>query len=183
MSRYLLILMMLMCNLPFAQAATEAPRDPLKSFFHESWNDFQEELQIARDENKIGIMFFFEDKDCPWCHRMKSTVLNQPKVQEYFRQHFRLIAVDIEGDIEVTDFSGKTTTQKSFALESNRVRATPLLAFYNLEGKRISKFTGATNDAEEFLLLGEYIVSEAYKKSRFSKYKRERRKQEKQTNQ
>ena len=146
-------------------------RDPYKYFFHESWNDFQEELNIARDEGKQGILFFFELDECPFCHRMKQTVLNQPEVQEYYRQHFRCIDVDIEGDIEVVDFAGNNTTQKDFAFKTNRVRATPVFAFYDLEGQRIYRFTGATNNKEEFLWLGEFILSGKYKEMKFTKYK------------
>lgn len=155
----------------------DTPRDPNQYFFNETWNNFQEEIEIAREEGKQGIMFFFESDDCPFCHRMRTTVLNQPAVQAYYRKHFRLIPVDIEGDLEVTDFSGKVTTQKIFAQESNRVRATPVIAFYDLEGKRMTRLIGATNGADEFILLGEYVTSGAYKKSRFSKYKREHLKQ------
>ncbi len=146
-------------------------RDPYKFFFNESWNDFKEELNIARTEGKHGILFFFELDECPFCHRMKQTVLNQSDVQKYFRENFRCIDVDIEGDVEVVDFNGETTTQKDFAFKSNRVRATPVFAFYDLEGNRIVRFTGATNNKEEFMWLGEYVLTGSYKDMNFTKYK------------
>lgn len=161
--------------LAVAHTAAAEGRDPYQYFFHETWNDFQEELENARAEGKKGILFFFEMDECPFCHRMKKTVLNQPEVQAYFRKHFRLFAVDIEGDIEVVDMQGNSTTQKDFALKSNRVRATPVFAFYDLEGKRIARYTGATNTVEEFLWLGEYVTSGAYREMPFPRYKRQRR--------
>jgi thioredoxin-related protein len=55
------------------------------------------------------------------------------------------------------------------------VRATPLFSFYNLEGERIVRYTGATNGVEEFMWLGEYVVNDEYKNVPFTKYKREKK--------
>jgi len=57
------------------------------------------------------------------------------------------------------------------------VRATPVFQFIDLEGRPIrrGRYTGATRDAEEFMLLGRYIVEEAWRKKSFSRYKREMR--------
>ncbi len=156
-----------------SQAAVEV-RDPYKYFFHESWNDFKDELNIARKEGKHGILIFFELDECPFCHRMKQTVLNQSDVQEYFRANFRCLDVDIEGDLEVVDFDGNPSTQKDFAFKSNRVRATPVFAFYDLDGNRVVRFTGATNNKEEFMWLGEFVLSGKYKEMNFTKYKMEK---------
>ena len=145
-------------------------------FFDQSMGDFQEELEVAKDEGKRGIMLFFELDECPFCHRMKMNILNQPDVIAYFKKHFLIFQVDIEGDVEMTDFQGRLTTQKDFAFKQHRVRATPVLAFFDLTGKRVTRYTGATSSKQEFMWLGEYVVSEAYKKQRFSRYKRERRK-------
>ena len=42
---------------------------------------------------------------------------------------------DIEGDLEMTDFQGRTMTQKDFSFKEYNVRATPVLAFFDLDGK------------------------------------------------
>ncbi len=150
-------------------------RSPDEFFFDQSLGDFSEELENARDEGKQGVFIFFEMDECPFCHRMKVTVLNQPKVQAYFKQHFLNFVVNIDGDVEMVDFNGKTTTQRDFSFKQHRVRATPTMIFFDLTGQRISKYIGPTSGVEEFLLLGEYIVSEAYKKGSFSRYKRAQR--------
>ncbi|HKJ75827.1 MAG TPA: thioredoxin family protein [Gammaproteobacteria bacterium] len=150
-------------------------RDPYKHFFHETFGDFTEELQRARDEGKEGIFIFFEMDECPFCHYMKQNVLNQRKVQEYYRENFLNFTVDIEGDIEVTTFQGKTMPQKDFAFKINRVRATPVLAFYDLEGDRIFRYTGRTSGVDEFMAMGRYVVEGAYEDTPFTRYKRERR--------
>ncbi|MBK1632527.1 thioredoxin [Thiohalocapsa halophila] len=166
----LLGLLVLGAGLERIEAA--ASRDPGQYFFDQTFGDFTEELALARDEGKQGILLMFEMDECPFCHRMKTTVLNQPGVQDYFKEHFLIFPVDVEGDIEVTTFSGETKAQKDFALQDHRVRATPVFAFFDLDGNLVARYTGATRDAEEFMLLGRYVVDEAYKETTFTKYKR-----------
>lgn len=160
-----------------ASARAEAGLDPYKHFFNETFGDFKEELAHAREQGKLGILMFFELDDCPFCHRMKETVLNQPEVQEYFRKHFLLYAIDIEGEVEMKDFSGETRTMKDWSFAGNRVRATPVFQFYDLDGKPTARYTGATSTVEEFMWLGEYVVQGRYKEKEmsFTKYKREKR--------
>ena len=133
------------------------------SFFDENFGNLKDELATAKKENKQGVMIFFEMDECPFCHKMKTTVFNQPAVADYFHKHFRVISVDINGDVDMVNFKGQNTTQKKFAFEEFRVRATPVTAFFDLDGALMTKFTGPTRDAQEFLRLGEFVVSGAYK--------------------
>ena len=153
-------------------------RDPYQYFFQPSLGDLTEELEIAREEGKQGIFIFFEMDECPFCHRMKETVLNQPDVQAYFAERFHSLSMDIEGDIEIVDFAGTDMTQKEFARQ-NRVRATPLLVFFDLEGKPLLKFVGAPSGKQEFIWMGEYVAEKVYlqkddtgRNIRFARYKR-----------
>ncbi|WP_457668133.1 thioredoxin family protein [Thiolapillus sp.] len=159
----------------FAVGASARTRDPEQYFFDQSFGDFAEELQTARDQGKQGILIMFEMDECPFCHRMKTTVLNRPEVQDYFKKHFLIFSVDIEGDIEITDFKGKPTTMKDFAFKQYRVRATPVFQFFDLQGNPIKRgrYTGATKNAAEFMLLGKYIVEQKYRDTSFTKYKRQ----------
>ena len=164
-----------------------APRDPYQYFFEQSMGDLTEELTIAKGEGKKGLFVFFEMDECPFCHRMKTTVLNQSDIQQFFKKNFHSIAIDIEGDLEMVDFDGNRTTQKEFASKA-RVRATPVMAFYDLEGQQVVRFTGAASGSEEFMWLAEYYLQDVYKmtaengrKISFSNYKR-LKKQQKSTN-
>ncbi|MCF6211056.1 MAG: thioredoxin family protein [Gammaproteobacteria bacterium] len=173
-----LFLVLLLTVSPLLAAET---RDPGSHFFDETWGDLVEELETARAEAKKGILIFFELDECPFCHRMKRSVLNQPEVQKYFREHFRIFIIDIEGDVEMVDFQGNATTQKDFAFKANRVRATPVMVFYDLDGKEVMRYTGATSGVEEFLWLGEFIAEAHYKTLRFTKYKRQKARAARQT--
>ncbi len=160
--------LLLLLTLPLLASAADG-------FFTMTFGDFQEELQSARDSGKKAILIMFEMEECPFCHRMKQTILNQPEVQEYFGEHFLAFSVDIEGGIEITDFAGNQTTEKDFAFLQHRVRATPVFLFFDLEGEPIpgSRFTGISNGVEEFLLLGRFIAEAGYREGNFTRYKRE----------
>lgn len=166
MRRWLLGLLLF---LPLVAAAEV--RDPGKYFFDSKLGNFHEELAVAKQQGKIGIMLFFELDDCPFCGRMKATVLNQSDVQDYYRKHFLIFPIDAAGDVPMTDFKGKETIEKAYALE-NRVRATPVIMFIDLEGNPVARYTGATKNKEDFLLLGRYVVEGAYKEMPFERYKK-----------
>lgn len=166
MSRILLFASLVFACLPgFAET-----RDVYRHFFEQKLGDFKAELATAKKDGKKGIFLMFEMDECPFCHRMKTTVLNQSEVQDYYRQHFLVFSVDTKGDTTMVDFKGKETTEKQFAID-NRVRATPVLAFFDLEGNQIARLTGATKDVNEFMLLGRYVVEGAYKTQSFPAYK------------
>lgn len=168
---WLLLLLVLLTTLPVARAES---RDPQRFFFDPTFGDLREELANARSLGKQGVLVMFEQDDCPYCYRMKTTVLNRPEVQDYYKAHFLAFTLDIEGAVEIVDFKGQPLLQKDFALKVHRVRATPVFAFFDLEGQLITRYTGATKDAQEFLLLGEYVVSGAYRAGDFGRYKRAR---------
>lgn len=164
-------LLVLILALVFGTAAAET-RDADQYFFDQKMGDFHAELATAKNAGKQGILLMFELDDCPFCHRMKHTILNQSEVQDYYRKHFLIFSVDINGDNALVDFAGKDTIEKKFAAE-NRVRATPVFAFYALDGKQMTRFTGAAKDVGEFMQLGRYVVEGAWKSMPFAKFKQQ----------
>ena len=166
------LLLVLLMIVPVSQAAET--RDPLSHFFDQNFGNLPEEVAGVRSEGKLGLLIMFETADCPWCDKMMAAVLNQVRVQDYYRKYFHALQVDTNGDVTIVDFSGKEMPQKDFAFLHNRVRATPVFAFFDTNGKLMTKYTGATKDADEFLWLGEFVVSGAYKNTNFTAYKRAR---------
>ena len=167
----------LLCGLLLVSCAPQTSLASIISSVDQSFGDFSEELGNAKEQGKQGILIMFEMDECPFCHRMKTTVLNRSEVQDYFKQHFLIFSVDIEGDVEIADFRGRTMSMNDFAFKQYRVRATPVFQFFDLQGKPIkrARYTGATNDTGEFMLLGKYVVEGAYNKNSFTRYKRENR--------
>ncbi len=166
------ILSWLLLGLFCATSASAEVRDPTVHFFQPKLGDLHGDLAVARQEGKLGVLLMFEMDDCPFCHRMKATVLNRSDVQDYFRRHFLIYNIDTKGDVPITDFQGRDTTEKAFAL-AQRARATPVFVFYDLTGQPVARYTGATQTAEEFLLLGRYVVEGAYRTMPFNVYKRQ----------
>lgn len=175
----LLVLQILGVNQSIAATASSVTRDPMVHFFDQSFNNLQDELEIALEENKSGVFIMFSDKDCPWCLKMKTTILNRTDVQDYYREHFRLLTIDVRGDTMMTDFEGNEVYEKDFAFKQHRVRATPVFMFFDTKGKQTLRFTGIVRDADEFMWLAEYVVGGYYTKTNFTKYKRERAEKEK----
>ena len=134
--------------------APAAARDPMTHFFEQSFGNLKDELALVKQEGKLGIFIMFNDPDCPWCQKMKATMLSQPAVQDYYRQHFRLLHVDTRGDTTLTNFSGREMTEKDFAFKEHRVRATPVFIFFGLDGKPMLRYTGAARDVDNFCGLG-----------------------------
>lgn len=165
--RWLILVLSLLCAPAFAEL-----RDPGSHFFQAKFGDLKADLDTARQEGKQGILLMFEMDDCPFCQRMKQTVLNQSEIQDYFRSQFIIYAIDTKGDTPIVDFSGKESTEKAFALEQ-RARATPVFIFYDLDGKPITRYTGATQTPAEFMLLGRYVAEGHHKSGPFNVYKRQ----------
>lgn len=167
MKKYIFSLLVLW----FSSLAYAETRD-VGLFFDQNLGDLKAELANAKKEGKKAVLLMFELEDCPFCHRMKRTILNQSEVQDYYRKNFLIFSVDAAGANALTDFNGKETTEKAYALAS-RVRATPVFAFYDLDGNAITRYTGAAKDVNEFLLFGKYVAEGAYKNKEmsFPKYK------------
>ena len=165
--RWLLLLMAFL-----AVPALAETRSADEYFFQPKLGDLKSDLGDLSKDGKTGILLMFEMDDCPFCERMKNTVLNQSQVQNYFRQHFIIYPMDTRGDVALTDFQGKDTTEKAFSLQQ-RARATPTFIFYDATGKEITRFTGITQTVGEFMLLGRYVVEGAYKKEPFNVYKKQ----------
>jgi thioredoxin-related protein len=123
----------------------------------------------------LVVMYHFDA--CPYCTRMKRDVLARPEVQERFRRSFRAIAVDTRGSQEVTGFDGRALPEREFA-RAIGVRATPTFQFYAPDGVLLYTQRGAIYDPAEFILLGDYVASGAYRGASFAAYKQTRHKQE-----
>lgn len=154
----------------FAAPSWAETRDPGSNFFMSKFGDLQADLQEAKKQGKKGIFLFFEQDACPFCERMKTTILSQSDVQDAYRANFLLFPIDTNGDTEIIDFRGKRFSEKEFAF-SHRVRATPTMLFFDLDGNLVTRYTGPTKNKDEFLLLGRFVSEGAYATQAFTKYK------------
>ncbi|MFO8156057.1 MAG: thioredoxin family protein [Pseudomonadota bacterium] len=174
MLRLVLVGSMALGLLFHAAAGAVEEREPERHFFNETWNEFDQELEKARAEGKNGVFMFFEMDACPFCDWMKEEVLSRSDVQEYYRENFLNFTVDIEGSIDITTFDGEMMSQREFATDVHRVRATPVMIYFDLEGDAVHRYTGRTSGAEEFIRMGEFIASGAHEEMDFENYQRQK---------
>lgn len=171
MGRRLMVALVL--SLSFLGSAFWLPTAQADGFWDDSFFDMPADLKQAKADGKTGVFLFFQMADCPFCHRMETTVFTDPDVMAFMKKHFITASIDIEGDVMMTDFQGKTISQKDFSFKQFRVRATPVMAFIDTDGKVATLFTGPTRSAKEFLTLAKFVTSGAYKKPgmNFFKYR------------
>ena len=144
-------------------------------FFELSFGDLRAEAAEAHKAGQQGLLLMYHFEECPYCARMKREVLARPEVQAYYRKRFRAIAVDTRGSQEMTGFAGKALPENEFARAAG-IRATPTFQFYAPDGTLLVAHAGAIYDPAEFMLLGEYVASGAYRSASFAAYKQSKQK-------
>lgn len=161
--------------LAFAPAGRAAPGD-WEKFFELSFGDLRAEAADARKEGRLGLVVMYHFEECPYCARMKAAVLSRADVQASYKRRFRAIAVDTRGSQEVTGFDGRAMPERDFA-RALGVTATPTFQFYSPDGALLYTQRGALYDPADFILLGDYVASGAYRGASFAAYKQTRLKQ------
>ena len=141
-------------------------------FFSLNTGDLKGEAAEARADGKKALLVMFEQEGCRGCLYMKRNILNRKDVQDYYRRHFVNLSLDIWGAVPLRDFANREATEKGFAQAAN-VKGTPTFVFYDPSGKELVRLFGPVEDADEFLLLGRYVATGAYKTRSFAQYKRE----------
>ncbi len=140
-----------------------------EKFFDQNLGDLPAELRAAQQSGKQGVLLMFEAEGCPYCRRMKQQILSRDDIQAYFRGHFAIFAIDAFGDVPLTDFSGRETTEKAYT-RSLKIRGTPSFVIYGLNGRELARLSGATRDAEEFMQFGRYVADGHYKTQTMEQY-------------
>ncbi len=165
---------LLAAALPFAAAPARA-EEAWEKFFELSFGDLRAEAEEAKKDGKQALLVMFHFEECPYCARMKREVLSRPEVQAYYRAHFRAIAIDTRGSQEVTGFDGRKAPENAYARGAG-VRATPTFRFYAADGRLLAEYRGGIAAPAEFILLGEYVASGAYRGASFADFKQARQK-------
>jgi thioredoxin-related protein len=166
--RLWLVFAVLSVSVPAAHAADAA------SFFNLNMGDLKAEVAEAKRDKKTALMVMFEQEGCPGCAYMKRNILNRKDVQDYYRAHFATLSLDIWSSVPVRDFGDREQTEKAFA-QVSKVKGTPTFVFYDLSGRELVRYFGPTQTADEFLLLGEFVATGAYKTRTFAQYKLEKK--------
>jgi thioredoxin-related protein len=142
-------------------------------FFELNMGDLKSELADAKTEGKKALMVMFEQEGCPGCAHMKRHILNRKDVQDYYRANFATLSLDIWSSVPVRDFANREQTEKAYA-QAAKIKGTPTFVFYDLSGNEVVRILGAFETPDDFLLLGHFVASGAYKTRSFAQYKADR---------
>jgi thioredoxin-related protein len=109
-----------------------------QSWFNLSFLDLREDFAEAKAEGK-RFAVVFEQRGCPYCIKLHTEVLALKYVNDYVRENFRIVQLDLWGSREVIDFDGTRMSEKLLA-ERWGVIFTPTIVFYKddlsgLQGK------------------------------------------------
>jgi thioredoxin-related protein len=109
-------------------------------WFKLSFLDIREDVAEAKAAKKRVMLYFYQD-GCPYCAKLLNDNFGQRRIALKTQKYFDVIAINMWGDREVTDFNGKETTEKKFA-QQMRVMFTPTLLVLNEQGKVILRING-----------------------------------------
>lgn len=140
----------------------------LPDWFSLSFLDLQDSLDEAIKDGKKGIILYFGRKDCAYCLSLLEINWGDPAIIKFTREHFNVIAINVRGDRMVTDFNGKTWTEKSFAAH-RKTNFTPSLLFYNSKSQLALKLPGY-RPKYQFRAALEYVADSHYQRESFRHY-------------
>jgi thioredoxin-related protein len=99
-----------------------------QSWFELSFLDLREDFNEAKAEGK-RFAVIFEQRGCPYCAKLHNEILALKYINDYVRQNFRIVQLDLWGAREVTDFDGARMPEKALA-ERWGVIFTPTVVFF-----------------------------------------------------
>lgn len=136
-------------------------------WFKLSFLDIREDVQEAKAADKRVMLYFYQD-GCPYCAKLLRDNFGQREISEKTQQHFDVIAINMWGNREVTDMSGKTVTEKDFAA-NHRVMFTPTLLFLDEQGEVALRVNGYYFPAKFDAAL-DYVAAKKEKQTSFAEY-------------
>ncbi len=141
-------------------AAVEYP-----DWFKRSLLDLREDLNEAVKAGKQGLMVYFGQARCAYCHRLLQVNFGLDDIASYTRQHFDLVALDARGPREVTLLDGTVMTEQDFAL-AEETNFTPSILFYDREGREALRLRGYY-PPYQFRAALEYVADGHYARETF----------------
>jgi len=140
-------------------------------WFKTSFLDLSEDVAEAAAEGKRVLLYFYQD-GCPYCARLLQDNFGNRRIADKTRRHFDVIAINIWGDREVTDFQGRVRSEKSFAAGLG-VQYTPTLLFLDESGRPVARLDGYY-PPHQFEVVLDYVAGRHEKRQRLADYYRSR---------
>ena len=130
------------------------PQDGDDGIYHQSWFlpsflDLKDDAREA-EANSKRFAVIFEQRGCVYCRRMHTEVLAQKWINDYVRENFTIVQLDLWGSREVTDFDGARMPEKLLA-ERWGVMFTPTIVFFK-DGLASTTAWGTPNEVTRMQL-------------------------------
>lgn len=129
--------------LPPVSGATEPRVEPRRSddgLYHQAWEvnsflDLREDLAEAHAKGR-RFAVIFEQRGCIYCTKMHKEVLSQRYINDYVRENFNILQLDLFGAREVTDFDGTKLSEAKLAERWN-IMFTPTVVFFKDDARAL----------------------------------------------
>lgn len=147
------------------------PRDtPLEypAWFNDGFLDLDQDLQDSLAAGKQGLLVYFGQKRCAYCHKLIKVNFGLEDIAEYTQRHFDVVPIDIWGVQEVTDVDGERLTERDLALREE-TNFTPSILFYDANGEIALRLRGYY-PPYQFRAALEYVADGHYKRESFRDY-------------
>lgn len=102
-----------------------------QSWFSGSFLDLRDDFAEAKAAGK-RFAVIFEQRGCIYCTKMHTEVLSKKYINDYVRENFAIVQLDMWGERVVTDFDGQKMPEKKLA-ERWGVLFTPTIVFYKAD--------------------------------------------------
>ena len=146
-------------------------------WFLESLLELADDLEGATENGKrLAIMW--ELRGCPYCKETHLVNFAKPEIENFVKERFDILQLNIIGAREVTDFDGERIPEKRLA-EKYGIRFTPTFQFFperstGLDARKprereVARAQGYLVPAQ-FLAMFKYVSERAYEKGSLSDY-------------
>ncbi len=152
-------------------AFDDSPREEAvvyPQWFKEGLLDLRDDLKEAVQAGKQGLLVYFGQARCAYCHRLLDVNFGRDDIANYTRQHFDLIALDVRGSREVTAMDGAVLTEREFAMMED-TNFTPSILFYDRDGREALRLRGYY-PPYQFRAALEYVAGGHYAEEGFRDY-------------
>lgn len=142
-----------------------------KPWFLESFLELPDDLKEAAGKKK-RLVIMWELKGCPYCKKIHEINLADPAIENFIKDRFEILQLNIIGSREVTDFDGQKLPEKQFA-QKYGVRYTPTFQFFpdTVDGlapktpaaREVARWQGYM-EPKPFLAMFRFVADKAYEK-------------------
>ena len=146
-------------------------------WFLHSFLDLGEDLTEAADGGK-RLAVIWEQKGCPYCKEMHLVNFADPEINDYVRENFEVLQLNIHGLRETVDFDGEVLDERSMARRWG-IRFTPTVHFFPDDPATAAGSSGIDSEVARmpgyfkpphFLAMFRFVREKAYEQEDFRSF-------------